>query len=157
MTLTGDRRAETLLATPAREGHAHISPDGRWLAYESSETGEIAIFVLPFPDVSTARWRLSSAGGVSPAWARDGRTLFYRSGQAILAVSVRGATPADWGAPEKLFEGPYFFIDGPEMFDVAPDGRGFVMLKAAGTRSTQQELHVIVNWVEELKRLVPMK
>jgi hypothetical protein len=53
--------------------------------------------------------------GDRPACARDGRTLFYRTGQAILAVSVRGATPADWSAPEKLFEGPYFFIDGPDV------------------------------------------
>jgi hypothetical protein len=58
---------------------------------------------------------LSPIGG-RPACARNGRTLFYRTGQAILAVSVRGATPADWSAPEKLFEGPYSFIDGPEMF-----------------------------------------
>jgi Tol biopolymer transport system component len=159
VTLTGDRRAETMLATPAREGNAHISPDGRWLAYESSETGEKAIFVRPFPDVSTARWRLSSAGGVNPAWARDGRALFYRTGQAILAVSVRGATPADWGAPEKLFEGPYFFIDGPETFDVAPDGR-FLMLKMGGGNAeptTPDSLIVVQNWHEELKRLVPAK
>jgi eukaryotic-like serine/threonine-protein kinase len=159
VTLTGDRRAETLLATPAREGNAHISPDGRWLAYESTETGEKAIFVRPFPDVSSARWRLSSAGGVSPAWARDGRTLFYRSGQAIMAVSVRGSTPAAWSAPEKLFEGPYFFIEGPEMFDVAPDGR-FLMLKIGGGNAeptTPDSLIVVQNWHEELKRLVPAK
>jgi serine/threonine-protein kinase len=156
LTLTPDRRAEKLLATPVRESQAVIAPDGRWLAYESSETGEKAIFVRPFPD-STARWPLSTAGGVSPVWARDGRTLFYRSGQAIMAVAVRGATPADWSAPEKLVEGPYF-AEGLQMFDVAPDGR-FLMLKAGGDAGTMtpDSLIVVQNWTEELKRLVPTK
>jgi hypothetical protein len=101
---------------------------------------------------------LSPIGG-RPACARDGRTLFYRTGQAILAVSVRGATPADWSAPEKLFEGPYSFIDGPEMFDVAADGR-FLMLKIGGGNAeptTPDSLIVVQNWTEELKRLVPAK
>jgi serine/threonine protein kinase len=156
VTLTGDRRTETLLATPARESNVHFSPDGRWLAYESTETGEKAIFVRRFPDVLTARWRIS-AGGVSPVWARDGRRLFYRSGQAIMAVTVRGATPDEWGAPELLFEGSYFFIEGPEMFDVAPDGR-FLMLKVGNfdtKGATPDSITVVQNWTEELKRLVP--
>ena len=159
VTLTGDRRTETLLATPARESNVHFSPDGQWLAYESTEAGEKAIFVRRFPDVSTARWRISPVGGVSPVWARDGRRLFYRSGQAIMAVTLRGATPDEWGAPESLFEGSYFFIEGPEMFDVAPDGR-FLMLKVGNfdTKSASPDsITVVQNWTEELKRLVPTK
>ncbi len=154
--LAGGRRTETLLVTPDRESSAAISPDGRWLAYESNETGEKAVFVRPFPDVTTARWRVSSAGGVSPAWARDSRSLFYRDGRATMAVAVRGATPADWGTPENLFEGSYWFIDGPRMFDVAPDGR-FLMLKQGGSAGvpTPSSLIVVQNWFEELKRLVP--
>ena len=158
VTLTGDRRSEILLTTPVRESNAHFSPDGRWIAYEATETGERAIFVRPFPDVSSARWRISSAGGSSAAWAKDGQTLFYRSGQAIMAVAVRGATPAEWGTPEKALEGNYFFIEGPEMFDVAADGR-FLLLKigADQTKATPDSIVVVQNWIEELKRRVPAK
>jgi hypothetical protein len=159
VTLTGERRIETLLTTPVRESNAHWSPDERWIAYEATETGERAIFVRPFPEVSRAQWRISSAGGASPTWARDGRTLFYRSGAAIMAVAIRGATPAEWGAPEKLFEGPYFLIEGPEMFDVAPDGR-FLMLKMGrdqGKSATGDSIIIVQNWTEELEQRVPVK
>ena len=155
VTLMGDRRTETLLATAARESNAEIAPKGLWLAYETTEAGEMAVYVRPFPDVSARQWRVSPAGGVSPLWSRDGSTLFYRNGQAIMAVSVRGATPDDWSAPEKLFEGPYFFVAGPRMFDVASDGR-FLMLKAGGGDAASDSLIVVQNWTEELKRRVPI-
>jgi serine/threonine-protein kinase len=156
--VTGDHRVETLLATPARESSGRVAPNGRWLAYESNESGENAIVVRPFPGVSTGRWTVSSGGGEGPVWARDSRTLFYRKGQAVMAVAVRGATPADWEAPEKVIEGPYFFVDGPTMFDVAADGR-FLMLKQSGGDEadlTPDSLTVVQNWLfEELKRRVP--
>ena len=156
VSLTGQRRAEKLLVTPTREANAVISPGGRWLAYESSETGEKVVFVRPFPEVTKGRARISPEGGVSPVWAKDARTLFYRNRQAIMAVAVRGASPEDWGAPAKLFEGPYFFIDGPAMFDVAPDGR-FLMMKALDNPGSQtpNRLIVVQNWEEELKQRVP--
>ena len=91
LTLSGDRRAEKLFATPFRENNAIISPDGRWLAFESSETGEKDIWVRPFPDLN-GRVRISIAGGVSPVWAKDGSALFYRNGQAIMSVAARGAS-----------------------------------------------------------------
>ena len=157
VSVNGDRRAEKLLTSPHRLGSAVISPDSRWLAYESSETGEKVIFVRPFPDVTKMRARISPGGGMSPVWARDGRTLFYRNGRAIMSVAVRGTTPDEWGAPEQLFEGSYFFVDGPPMFDVAPDGR-FLMLKPITGNPRPQALKTIIvvqNWYEELKRLAP--
>ena len=96
VTLMGDRRTETLLATAARESNAEIAPKGPWLAYETTEAGEMAVYVRPFPDVSARQWRVSPAGGVSPLWSRDGSTLFYRNGQAIMAVSVRGEPGMVW-------------------------------------------------------------
>jgi eukaryotic-like serine/threonine-protein kinase len=156
--VTGDHRVETLLATPARESSGRVAPNGRWLAYESNESGENAISVRPYPDVSARRWPVSGGGGEGPVWAKDSQTLFYRKGQAVMAVAVRGATPADWGTPEKLFEGPYFFVDGPTMFDVAPDGR-FLMLKQSGGDEadlTPDSLTVVQHWLfEQLKRRVP--
>jgi hypothetical protein len=109
--------------------------------------------------VLKARTRISTAGGVRPVWAKNGRTLFYRNGQAIMAFEVRGATPKEWGAPERLFEGPYFFIDGPPMFDVAPDGR-FLMLKEVRSNPEPNRLRrliVVENWTEELKQRVPTR
>jgi hypothetical protein len=75
-----------------------------------------------------------------------------------MAVAVRGATPAEWGAPERLFEGTYFFIEGPEMFDVAADGR-FLLLKVGedGAKATPDSIVVVQNWTEELERRVPVK
>jgi serine/threonine-protein kinase len=153
-----ERRGEKLLVTPFRENNAVISPDGRWLAYESSETNEKEIVVRPFPDVRKGRARISTAGGTGPVWARDGRSLFYQSRQAMMAVAVRGASPDEWGAPEKLFEGSYFSVDGPSMYDVARDGR-FLMLKPIGDNlqsRTPKNLIVVENWAEELKQRVPV-
>jgi serine/threonine-protein kinase len=158
VTLNGARRTETLVATAARESNAEIAPNGRWLAYETTETGEKAVHVRPFPDVSARQWRVSTSGGVGPRWSRDGSKLFYRNGRAIMAVSVQGATPDDWSAPEKLFEGTYFFIEGPRMFDVARDGR-FLMVKAGSddaTIPTRDSIMVVQNWTDALKERVPV-
>ena len=159
VTFTGARRTEKLIATPARESNGHFSPDGQWLAYESTETGEKAIFVRRFPDVAAAQWRISTGGGVSPVWAKDGRRLFYRRGQAIMGVTVRGANPDEWSAPELVFEGPYFFLEGPEMFDVAPDGRFLMQRIGSGDEKmlAADTLIVVQNWAEELQRSVPRK
>jgi hypothetical protein len=156
-TVSGEPRSETLVAGPAREGTAKLSPDGRWLAHEGSETGEMAIIVRPFPDAASGKWRISGGEGRNPVWAGDSRTLFYRSGRAVFAVAVRGATPADWGVPEKLFEGSFVFDDGPPSFDVARDGRFLMMKASAGPaeRAERDALVVVQHWFQELKRLVP--
>ena len=155
--LSGDRRPETLLGASVREAAGRIAPGGQWLAYETDETGETAIFVRPFPGVASARWRISSGGGSKPVWARDGRRLFYRSGQAIMAVDVRGTSPADWGVPAKLFEGPYAFEEGPPSFDVAPDGRFLMIREDRGEtgRRTPDMVIVVQNWFDEVRRRVP--
>jgi eukaryotic-like serine/threonine-protein kinase len=158
ITLGADLRTEKLVAEPGGQTIAAISPDGRWLAYESNEPGETAVFARRFPDVSAGRWRISNGTGRKPVWARDSRTLFYNSGQAMMAVDVAGATPAMWSAPRKLFEGSFVYSDAGTTFDVAPDGR-FLMLKedTAPISRTPDALIVVQNWPEDLKRLVPTK
>jgi hypothetical protein len=95
------------------------------------------------------------AGGFDPVWSPDGHALFYRAGRAIMEVSVKGDDPAEWGRPVQLFEGDYLFSPGPRSFDVAPDGR-FLMLRPAGDASASRpDVVVVLNWTEELKRLVP--
>jgi serine/threonine-protein kinase len=149
---------EKLVTEPGRQDYAEFSPDGRLLAYVSNETGEPAIFVRPFPDVSSARWRVSSGPGTEPRWAADGRTLFYVSGQSIMTVAVQGSTPGDWGTPARLFEGRYV-VGGPaRSFDVAPDGR-FLMVKEEGDAAARppDTMIIVLNWDQELKRLVPTR
>lgn len=77
LELTGSRNATPLVQTPFPEFYADVSPDGRWIAYQSQESSADQIFVRPFPDVQTGRWQVSTSGGRHPVWSRNGRELFY--------------------------------------------------------------------------------
>ena len=123
----GDPRS--LLANPADEKNARLSPDNRWLAHMSDESGRAEVYVRPFPNVNDDKWMISTAGGHSPVWSHDGRSLFYMSGTAVFEVRVesRGSTPVA-SAPELLFSGP-FDTTQDENYDVFPDGH-FVMVEA---------------------------
>jgi len=153
-----------LIQTPYAEQSAEISPDGRWLAYESNNSGQPEIYVRPFPNVDSGLWQISTGGGTRPLWARNGQELFYRSPTgAVMSVRIeRGAT---WTAstPTKLFEGRYFVGGGLSLrtYDVALDGRRFLMIKLGGGGSDETaapaSLIVVLNWFEELKRLVPTR
>jgi serine/threonine-protein kinase len=111
------------LTTPCRD----ISPDGRWLAYASNDAGRSEIYVRPFPDVNAGRWQVSTAGGASPRWSRDGRELFYMKEGKVTVVSVTAtAPPLAVGRPTELFPGPY-----ATSFDVSADGQRFLMMKNA--------------------------
>jgi serine/threonine-protein kinase len=146
-----------LLTTGVREDVARISPDGRWLAVETNETGQMEIFVRPFPQVDGARWRISPAGGNDPIWSRDGGALFYRQDRRIMEVLVIGPNPSAWGRPRPVLEldTAYYFTNGPTHFDVASDGR-FLMLKdTLADPGRAPQFVVVLNWREELKRQVP--
>jgi Tol biopolymer transport system component len=148
--IDGDHTSRVLL----KGGNGRISPTERWIAVTSSTTGTDEIYVLPFPDTSRARTRISTNGGQNPTWAPDGKTLFYRRGQAVMAVSVGGDDPSTWPKPKMLFEGPYLFDIGPTHYDVASDGR-LLMVKpvAADGDGPPSQLVVVQNWFEELRRL----
>jgi serine/threonine-protein kinase len=104
---TPGRDVQPLLETMFAEANPALSPDGRWLAYQSDESGRAEIYVRPFPDVDAGRWQVSTGGGVQVAWARSGRELFYRNGAALLAVPVQTGTGFVAGTPKALFEGQY--------------------------------------------------
>ena len=170
MLLAKERRMEPLMQTPYRELNADISPDGRWLAYESDESGQREVYVRPFPDVSGGRWQVSPGGGTRPVFGRNGQELFYLATSGTVdadatLMSVRIQSGSTWvtGIPAKLFTGRYFLgvgggLDG-RTYDVSPDGRRFLMIKATGAEEQQtaapRNLVVIQHWTEELKRLVP--
>jgi eukaryotic-like serine/threonine-protein kinase len=149
LPLNGDPRP--LIATPANEYEPRLSPDGRWIAYHSDESGSPEVYVRPFPNVNDRKWTVSTSGGGWPVWSPTGRELFYMNGTTMMAVPIESSTAAfAAGAPVPLFNGP--FETGSPQFDVSPDGTSFVMVEAdPNARPTQ--VHVVLNWAEEVKRL----
>ena len=157
LTLDGQSKPEPLLHSPPFDlGHGELSPDGRWLAYQSNEGGTNQVYVRPFPDVNGGRWQVSPAGGTKPVWSRNGRELFYLSGRSLMAVPVQTTTTFTAGTPSKLFEGPYFGELGGRSYDVSLDGQRFVMIKnpPAEDQAGAENIVIVLNWLEELKRRV---
>jgi len=149
-----EREPEPFLQTPFNEGGAMFSPDGHWLAYTSSESGRVEIYVQPFPGPG-GKWQISTAGGNEPLWARNGQELFYRNGEQMMAVDITTQPSFSAGTPYLLFEGQYYFQSGvaPANYDVTPDGQQFIMINTDVEEARQ--INVVLNWFEELKRLVP--
>src|SRR5262249_30647357 len=155
-----------LIKTKFNETNAEISPDGRWLAYQSDDSGRDEVYVRPFPDVNSGRWQVSTSGGRTPAWARSGDELFFVSPDATIQ-SVRVERSSSWrsSTPMKVLPGAgYFLLPGntgvqARTFDVGVDGKRFLMIKPDSRDAAPQSQKVIVvqNWQEELKRLVPTK
>ncbi len=161
VSMNGDRAAKPLLHTPFAETNAEISPDGRWIAYQSNESGRDEIFVRPFPAVDAGRWQISTGGGVQPVWAHSGRELFYRDPDGrLMAVPIQAGASFAAGNPVVIIERRYAGSPLPgRTYDVSPDGKRFLMIKDAQTteKSTPTQLNVVLNWGEELKRLAPAK
>ena len=151
----GDTTVVPLLTTPAREMSPTVSPDGRWLAYVSDESGANEIYVRPFPDVGGARWQVSLNGGTLPVWARSGRELFYLSGrQEMTSLQLKPGPGFAVGEPRPLFPaGEYVLAGNAGAYDVSPDGKRFAMVRLAAGAG-EIELVVVQNWFEELKARV---
>jgi serine/threonine-protein kinase len=161
LDLGKSQAATPLVETPFGEQNAQISPDGRFIAYQSNASGQDEVYVQPFPVAAGKRWTVSSGGGTQPVWARDLSELFYVSpiGE-MMSVALdhqRGGFAA--GKPRTLFEGPYYVGVGAiagRTYDVSPiDGR-FLMLKHAGDPhpvASSTSLEIVLNWFEELKQL----
>ncbi len=147
------------LATQFDEQAIAISPDGRWLAYESNETGQTEVFIRPFPDVHDRKWQVSNGGGAAPLWARNGRELYYvNANREMMAVTVGPGAQLELGEPRILFRlRPELYLDSPEFYtpyDIGPDGR-FIMARSVTPRSiAEAPLIVVENWFEELKARV---
>ena len=147
-----------LIVTPFNEHTSKLSPNGRFIAFISNRTGRFEVYVQPFPGPGDVR-QLSTNGGTEPVWSRDGHELFFRQGDKMMVADV--SITADFSAarPRPLFEGRYevsFVVPGARFYDVSPDGQRFLMLKSDAATAPRQ-LHLIVNWFEELKRLVPLR
>ncbi len=155
LPLEEDREPTLFLKTPFNVYASRLSPDGHWIAYASDESGRSEIYVQPFPGLG-GKWQISTDGGGHAVWARNGHELFYRNGNKMMVVEV--STQLNWsaGVPETIFEGPFFAIgNGNTSYDVAPDGQRFVMIKESEEQQEAAQIKVVLNWFEELKRLVP--
>jgi hypothetical protein len=160
LSLRGDRKIETVIKTRFNELNPEISPDGRWLAYESNQSGENEIYVRPFPDVNAAFWQVSTTGGRQPAWNAKGTELFYRSPDgAIMAVPVALQPRFAAGSAVRVVDSSYYPGDPYRSYDVAADGKRFLVIKpdADASRRSSAFIVVVQNWFEELRRLVPAR
>ena len=140
------------LATPSIEGAPMFSPDGRAVAYVSNETGRNEIHVRAFPGPGE-RLTITNQGGNEPFWAPNGRELFYRNGDAMMAVEVTTSPTLQAGTPRRLFEKHYeasFALYAN--YSVSSDGRRFLMVKRTSESESPSQINVFVNWLEELKR-----
>ncbi|MHC4538464.1 MAG: protein kinase domain-containing protein [Planctomycetota bacterium] len=131
-----------------------FSPDGRWVAYDSTETGPEEVYVRPFPEPGGIT-KISTEGGYEPIWSRDGKELFYRCGDKMMAVTIETEPEFKAGTPQELFKGQFQGTTSHIglSYDIAPDGR-FIMIQE-DEESAKTRINVVLNWFEELKRLVP--
>ena len=130
-----------------------ISPDGRLLAYLSDESGQAEVYLAPFPGVS-GRVQVSVGGGTEPLWSRDGKRLFYRNGGQLVSASIASTPSIAVTGRTVLFESDYATHPYHPNYDVAPDGRQFVMLKQSGDEA---QLVVVINWTEDLRQRIGLK
>jgi len=148
---------ELFISSPNIDCCAVFSPDGRWLAYVSDETGQPNVYVSPYPE-PLGKWLVSGEeGGGEPVWSPDGTELFYRSGDRMMVVSVQTQPTFRPGKPTVLFEGSYVTsqaLPGHYFhYDISTDGQQFLMIKRE--QQGEAQINVVLNWFEELKRLVP--
>jgi Tol biopolymer transport system component/predicted Ser/Thr protein kinase len=150
------RKAQPFLRTRFDEAGSRFSPDARWLAYISNESGRYEIYVQPYPGPG-GKWQVSTEGGTEPVWNPSGRELFYRSGDKMMAVEIATQPSFSAGTPRMLFEGQYQPTPATlPNYDVSPDGQRFLMLKpVAAAQAAPTQINVVLNWFGELKQKVP--
>jgi serine/threonine-protein kinase len=136
-------------------GFALVSPNGRWLAYVSDESGRQEVCVRPFPGPG-GRWTVSTGGGKEPVWARNGRELFYRNGDRIMAVTVTSDATFSASKPRVLFEAKAPLLDVEASFDVTPNG-DFLMIEAGESDTPPAQINVVLNWLQEVRQRVAGK
>ena len=143
-----ERKPVPFIKTSFTEGGAQFSPNGRWIAYVSNESGRAEVYVQPYPGPG-GKWQISTDGGSEPMWNRNGRELFYRSGDRMMAVPVSTQEAFSSGRSQMLFERRYASVQLPQTFqyyDVAPDGQRFLMVKDGEGSSSGTPINVVLNW-----------
>jgi serine/threonine-protein kinase len=151
--LGGDRRPRAMVASPADETAPAVSPDGRWLAYVSSEAGREEVYVRPYAGEVAAQ-AVSNGGGSQPVWAKSGRELFYRIGTQMKVVPIAAGPDLRAGEARVLFETSWGTAGTVPDYDVFPDDRHFVVVRTL-PEDTARSIVVIPEWFQELRARVP--
>jgi Tol biopolymer transport system component len=154
--LAKDGTTRELLASAAREMHGTVSPDGRWIAYESDESQRFEVYIRPFPNVSAGKWPVSTTGGHSPLWSHDGHTLYYMTGDTLMAAAVRAhGDEVALDPPRALFSGPFDTTQFGN-YDVFPDDEHFLMVEA-DPDTLLRGINVVLNWPREVEQRLASK
>jgi hypothetical protein len=150
-SLKNPQTPQVFVRTRFTEVGPSFSPDGRYLAYVSDESGQYEVYVRPYPP-RPEKWQVSTQGGEEEIWSRDGRELFYRNGNTWMAVDVSLRPEFKVGTPRLLFEGPYVNVGGYS-YDVTPDGQRFLLLQPAEEAlAPVTHLNIVLNWFDEVRR-----
>jgi serine/threonine-protein kinase len=158
-------RTEPLLDSSSDERNASLSPDGRWMAFESNKSGQFQVYVKPFPNVGAADYQVSNDGGRTPAWSPDGRELFFVSRSSLMAAKVQTTPVFKTGASTRLFASGSLILDARlalgntgRTYDVSRDGQRFLLIKDASAGDpTRPSIIVVQNWFQELQAKVTGK
>jgi serine/threonine-protein kinase len=151
----GDPTPVPLVTSPFTELSPTFSPDGRWLAYSSNESGRNEIYVRPFPTTEAGRWQVSSGGGAEPRWSANGKEIFFLDPAAgMMAVPVQTAPAFTAGEPHRLFDASFALDLGfHQSYDVTPDGREFLLVapRRTGSRDRPTTLVLADNWFADMR------
>jgi eukaryotic-like serine/threonine-protein kinase len=147
-----EKKAEPWTEAPMDQLNERFSPNGRWVAYSSAESGRTDVYVQAFPGKTGGRWQVSQAGGDKPAWRRDGKELFFLAADGtLMAVDVRTEGTFELGAPHPLFKAPVRPGSGWS-YDVTPDGQRFLMNTLTESDRARQAAAVVLNWTGTLRQ-----
>ena len=150
LRLDGDRTPQRLFPYPADGSNGQLSPDGRWVAYEARVSSRKEIFVAPFSGAGERRL-VSVEGGTEPLWSRDGRELFFQSGNRLMAVTVAPGATFSATLPRVEHEGHFFStITGNTSFGLAPDGKRFLRIRPVDQQPSILRIDLVLNWFSEL-------
>ncbi len=158
LDMDGSASIDMLLEDDFSEERPSLSQDGRWIAYDSNESGRKEVYVRPFPNIDDDKWLVSNDGGSEPRWSQQGNELFFLGPEVLMAVAVETDPTFSAGTPEALFgTNDYLRLGGARRYDVAPDGDRFVFLKQAeDDEGSTPQINVVLNWLGELEARVPL-
>jgi Tol biopolymer transport system component len=154
LRLERNAKPDVVLSTPFDELAGEVSPDGRWLAYQSNETGQMEVYVRSVA-AEGGRWQISSKGGEEPRWSSDGGTLYFRTDTELMAAPIERGTIFQFGTPKPLFTGMYNLrMESGITYDVDPTEKRFLTLKLAEESVSLSHIRLITNWFREVSSLV---
>jgi Tol biopolymer transport system component len=154
LPMDGKKKPWVYLQTKALETWPKFSPDGKWIVYQSSESGQIEVYVRSSQPSIKRHQQVSNDGGQMPLWSPDGREVYYMKENKIMGVAFQGEPSLKVGKPRTVVEGTFLFVSGHDYlggYDISPDGRRFL----AVTGGEPKTMIVVLNWFEELRRKAP--